>query len=1121
MPGELALQRGQVTVIEFHLLGTLEAADDDGPVSLGAPAQRMLLAVLLVHRGSTVSSDGLIDALWGERPPATAAKIVQGYVSNLRRAIGDGVLVTEAGGYALRLGPDQTDAGRFEALVAAAALARDRDDPRAAGALLREGLALWRGPPLQDFAYEAFARGEIARLEESRLAALTSCIDAELALGEHERLAGELEALVEQHPLHEGFVRQLMLALYRSGRQADALACYRETRRRLSDELGLEPGPQLRELEAAILAQSASLDLDAAASEPPPRRRRRGRAPSSFAAAIGVAALAIVAVLVLARNGRSGASSVRTRPNSVVAIDPGNDHVSAAISVGAGPTALAFGAGSLWVANRADQTISQVATGERAALRTIPLKVAPNAIATADGGVWVAGAGPDQQSVSVMRVDPHFDDVDRTIHIPTVVPGSVGSLAGTGSSLWVASSSGELTHLDARSGAVLRRIDPNGGPTGIAPGAAGVLWLTDDDADDVIRVDPTGVTNAIAVGHDPSDVAVGAGGIWVTDTGDDAVTRIDPATRAVATTIPVGHEPLGVAVGAGSIWVADSGDGTVSRIDPATNRVTATIDVGGSPQDLAVHDGRVWVTVDRRALPAAPRARGATIRVVAGWDPGGFDPALAGDPLAIEALYATCAKLVNYPDRNDPTDSELIPEVARSLPTASDGGRTYTFTIRRGFRFSPPSDAPVTAATFKYTIDRVLSPRMRSAAASDYLDIVGARAYHAGRTTRLTGVVARGDRLIIHLTAPAPDLPARMAEPAMCVVPTDTPIDPRGVNVIPSAGPYRILSYAPGQGVVLARNPNYRGGRPSRPARITIAFDIAAQRAIAQVEHGTADDVPGLNFDRSQEDELAARYGPGSPAARAGHQRLFVTPSAQLDYFALNSHRPLFADQRVRQAVGDAIDRRALARLGDYFEALPEHPTDDYLVPGVPGYRADQEPDLAPDLARARRLIRGHTGSTVVLGTCDVEPCGEQAEIVKSNLAAIGLRVRIEQLPSDTLFTEEQRRHAPFDMAWDGWIPDYLDPEAMLNVLIASNYPDPSLRSPFWRARLRRVSRLSGVRRDLAYARLDRQLVTRAVPLIAFGNLSSRDFFSARIGCVRNGPYGVDLGALCIREHRR
>jgi peptide/nickel transport system substrate-binding protein len=549
--------------------------------------------------------------------------------------------------------------------------------------------------------------------------------------------------------------------------------------------------------------------------------------------------------------------------------------------------------------------------------------------------------------------------------------------------------------------------------------------------------------------------------------------------------------------------------------------VIASIRVGGSPQDLVVRGGHVWVTVDPQALPTTTSAPGATIRVVAGWDPGTIDPALAEDGLAVELLYATCAKLVNYPDRGYPSGSELVPEVAQSLPVASDGDRTYTLTVRGGYRFSPPSNAPVTAATFKYTLERTLNPRMHSPYASDFFDIAGARAYHAGRAPHIKGIVARGNRLVLHLTAPAPDLPARMAEPAMCAVPTDTPIDPRGVSMIPSAGPYRVVSDAPGQGVVLARNPNYGGSRPRRTARISIAFDVSAQRAIAQIDRGAADYTPGRDFDRSQNDALSARYGPGSPAARAGRQRLFVTADPQLDFFFLNSHRFLFAAARVRRAVSDAIDRRALARLGDYFEPLPEHPTDDYLVPGMPGYRVEQAPNLAPEVVQARRLVRGRTGATAVLGTCEVEPCGEQAQIVKSDLAAIGLRVRIEQLPSDTLFAEEARPDSPFDMAWDGWIPDWLDPGAMLNVLIGSNEVGPSLRSPLWRARLARVSRLGGVRRYLGYARLDRQLVSRAVPLIAFGNLSSHDFFSARIGCERFGPYDVDLAALCIRRQRR
>jgi DNA-binding SARP family transcriptional activator len=228
-------------VIEFRVLGSFEVVDGDGPLALGGPMQRALLAVLLLHRGEVVSTDRLIDQLWGEQPPASANKIVQGYVSNLRKSLGDGLVVTRGGGYVLATAPGQVDADRFETCAADGRRALESGDGRRAGALLREALALWRGPPLVEFAYEEFAQPEIGRLEEARLEALEDRIDADLAAGEQAGLVGELEALVREHPNRERLVGQLMLALYRSGRQADALEQYRRARESMVNELGLEP----------------------------------------------------------------------------------------------------------------------------------------------------------------------------------------------------------------------------------------------------------------------------------------------------------------------------------------------------------------------------------------------------------------------------------------------------------------------------------------------------------------------------------------------------------------------------------------------------------------------------------------------------------------------------------------------------------------------------------------------------------------------------------------------------------------------------------------------------------------------------------------------------------------
>ncbi|MDQ6835210.1 MAG: AfsR/SARP family transcriptional regulator, partial [Actinomycetota bacterium] len=308
-------------MIEFRVLGSLEVVEGDRRLALGRPQQRALLAVLLVHRGEFVSSDRLVDELWGEQAPLSATKIIQGYVSNLRKVLGEGLLVTGGHSYALRLEPDQTDVDRYESLVTEGQRVLRDGDARTAAALLREGLELWRGPPLADFAYESFAQAEIARLQESRLAALEERIDAELALGEHARLVSELEALVREHPLSERLVGQLMLALYRSGRQADALESYRVARGRLVEELGLQPGRELQELERAMLTQDPA--LDAPARPPIQKLRLSGRRAWGGGALIAAGGAVLLAVLVAVglRLAGSGEGTVQVAPNSLAAID--------------------------------------------------------------------------------------------------------------------------------------------------------------------------------------------------------------------------------------------------------------------------------------------------------------------------------------------------------------------------------------------------------------------------------------------------------------------------------------------------------------------------------------------------------------------------------------------------------------------------------------------------------------------------------------------------------------------------------------------------------------------------------------------------------------------------------
>ncbi len=242
--------------MEFRLLGPLEVIEGDRSLALGGAKPRSLLALLLLHANQVVSADHLIDALWGDQPPATAAKSLQVHISKLRKQMGDGRLVTRTPGYLLQVDPSELDLARFERLVGDSRGA----DPEQAAKKLGQALALWRGEALADLAYEPFARAEIARLGELRLAVLEQRIDADLAGRRHAEIVGELEVLVAAHPLRERLLWQLMLALYRSGRQAEALAAYRAARTLLSEELGLEPSEELRQLEQAILRHDSALD---------------------------------------------------------------------------------------------------------------------------------------------------------------------------------------------------------------------------------------------------------------------------------------------------------------------------------------------------------------------------------------------------------------------------------------------------------------------------------------------------------------------------------------------------------------------------------------------------------------------------------------------------------------------------------------------------------------------------------------------------------------------------------------------------------------------------------------------------------------------------------------------
>jgi DNA-binding SARP family transcriptional activator/ABC-type branched-subunit amino acid transport system substrate-binding protein/DNA-binding beta-propeller fold protein YncE len=587
--------------MRVRILGALEIWEGSNQLPLGTGRQRALLALLLVHAGQVVSADRLVDELWEGEAPQTALKVLQGYVSQLRRVLGADTIVTQGSGYALKI--VETDAREFERLVDDAR----RAEPRDAARMLRDALALWRGPPLVDVAYDSWAQPEISRLEELRLVALEDRIDADLRLGTNGGLVPELEGLVAEHPLRERLCAQLMLARYRAGRQAAALEAYGDARRRLVDELGIEPGPELQDLHRRILVHDE--ELGPVTRPPRPLAAAAHRAP--LFVAVGVLLLASAAAaagFLLTGNGAGG-----VRPNSLVLLRSGSGAIAAQVGVGSRPSQIAVGAGAVWVLNSDDNTVTEVDPATRKAVVTFGVGPRPVALAAGSGALWLesgpASTGSQGEGsmlpATLTRLDPTTRTATQSVHLPTAfvataygrLPGQRLIVVGAGS-VWTVGGDYRLLRLDARSGRLLRRYPFTADSLAFG---AGRLWIV-EEGHQVLRLDPrtnrVDLTYPLAAGP---GVAVGFGSAWVADPVQGLVWRLYPGPRRRLRSIPVGQGAFAVAVGGGAVWSSNTILDEAIRIDARTNRPDGTVPLT-APQDLATGPNGVWVTTG----PAPP-----------------------------------------------------------------------------------------------------------------------------------------------------------------------------------------------------------------------------------------------------------------------------------------------------------------------------------------------------------------------------------------------------------------------------------------------------------------------------------------------------------------------------------
>lgn len=1093
--------------MEFRILGPLEVRSNGHSLPLGGPKQRAVLALLLLGANRVVSRERLIAELWPDAPGGDSEHALTLQISRLRKAlsaVGDGEerVVTRAPGYVLRVERDELDLDRYQRLVAAGRAALEARDAGSAVALLREAESLWRGRPLADLEFEPFARLDVERLEELRLTALEERIEAELATGRHRELVPELEGLIGEHPLRERLRAQLMRALYASSRQAEALAVYTDTRRLLVDELGIEPSAPLRELERKILNQDAGLLRRQPAppapaapegpSEPrrrPPRRLRR--------ALLGVSAPGVALLAVILLSGDHRPQPVRIAgPGAVLFLGSRAGDPLGQVSTGPGASRMRFGLGALWRLEDPGELL-QIDPPTMRLKRTIPIGFAGD-IAVAGNGVWVSG-----DTNTLVRVDPIYGTVAQRIRLPhhgLDQPRNGGGVAFGAGSVWASQGRSRVLRIDPSGERIQRIFDvPDAGVLAFDGGA---LWVASSELGKLTKIDPR--TNAIVasvrVGPSICCLAVGGGYVWAAN--DSGIWKISGDGRPIAVT-ELPSEAGEMSYGEGALWATAAG--YVIRVDARSGRAKRW-HIGYSLNGIAAAGGRVAVSV---YVPKRPEAnadlRGKILRVgrSAVWfdvtDPAlSAVPGIRDWPAEQQLKEATCAGLLRYRPAPAPIRWRLVPEVAAALPAISRGARTFTFRIRSGFRFSPPSNQRLTARTFKYTIERALSPNLGVQATAMELasDIVGARAYRARAAPHISGISARGHTLAVTLTRAAPDFPDRLTMAQFCPVPIGTPIAATGDHdePIPSAGPYYLIANGGGSLAVIRRNPNYHGARPGTIDGVVFREEVPFARTVAHVESGNADYVAEPGPALHPGSAVATRFGAAASAGR----RYFRTAMPATDELVFDTEHGPLRDVRLRRAVNFALDRPALAAV------FGDAATDRYLPPMTPGARDGHVYPLGkPDLARAQSLMHGRR-PTLVLGVCGEPSCLHAGQLIARDLRRLRIHVKEVRYAGDT---GARTRRARTDIVLARVFARYPDPLAFMNRALGPRAPA--------RHRLDRVDR---AHRLAAAGRLEIRLLRNDPPAAAFGTPTVPEFFSARVGCKRWTALGsaVDLTALCL-----
>jgi peptide/nickel transport system substrate-binding protein len=707
--------------------------------------------------------------------------------------------------------------------------------------------------------------------------------------------------------------------------------------------------------------------------------------------------------------------------------------------------------------------------------------------------------------------------------------GPSGIAIGYGS-VWVTNSSdGTLSRINATTGAAQPAIPLGSGATDVAVGL-GAVWVSDEASGRVLRVEPQTdqLTEPINVGNGPTAITVGYGSVWVTNSLDGTVSRIDPRTDSVAQVIGVGQGPNAIAAGSGAVWVANEFAGSVSRIDPATNH-TRPIRIGNRPQGIAVAGGLVWVG----AQATDATHRGGTLAILkAGSLPlgggnhesfGSFDPANAFPPLTLQLTNdgLTAFKRVGGSD-----GAQIVPDLAISLPTPTDGGLTYTFQLRRGIRYS--NGQPVKPEDFRRAIERDFKIGDYTAPGF-YANLVGGATCvaHPSRCDLSRGIVANDSAgtVTFHFATPDPELLYQLALWDAVAVPAGIANHDVGQHPIPATGPYEVANVTSKE-LRLLRNPYFhewsRAARPDGyPDEIVIKVGASPSADLTAVEHGAEDltlDTPPANRLIELETRFAAQ--------------LHMNPAGTVIPLWLNTRVAPFNDSRVRRALSYAIDRGKIAHL----IGLDPQPTCQLLTPYIPGYKPycpytlDPSADKwsAPDMAAAERLIAAsHTRGTPItvwnfivndFGNLTYVPVGRY---IVSLLDRLGYPTREGKGGSMPMFADSRTKE---QVALVGWTGDYPSASQYITAILScenftpnattnlnpSEFCDPQLQHQIDSAEAAQKTNSPAV--STLWAHADRT-ATDDAPLVPLIIPRTIDFVSRRVG---NYQYSPQLGGTAL-----